>query len=260
MSPEGRRMASLAFGDRIARTAAATRLQVYYPDDGPLRRELYVPHLEFFSAGGQHEPMPTCAEDCDGAPHRERLMLAANRVGKSEGVGGFETALHLTGRYPEWWPGRRFEHPVQWWAAGKRNETTRDIVQGILFGETVWRGSKKTVTGTGLISPEDIGEPTWKRGIVNLIDKIKVRSQFGGWSELGLKSYEQGRGAFEGTAKHGIWLDEEPPLEIYAECLVRTMTTNGTVLATFTPLEGMSKVVMEFLPDGSVPERRERHV
>jgi phage terminase large subunit-like protein len=259
MSPEGRRLASLAFGDGIARACAPTRLQAFYPDEGPLRRDLYVPHMEFFAAGGWHDPMPTCPENCDGSPHRERLMLAANRVGKSEGVGGYETALHLTGRYPDWWPGRRFEHPVEFWAAGKRNETTRDIVQKILLGETVWRGSKKTVDGSGLIPSEDIGDPTWKRGI-NLIDKIKVRSRFGGWSELGLKSYEQGRGAFEGTAKHGIWFDEEPPLEVYTEGLVRTMTTGGIMLLTFTPMEGMSKVVMEYLPDGSVPERRVRRV
>ncbi len=258
MSPEGRRLASLAFGDRIARASAPTRLQRYFPDDGPLRRELYVPHLEFFAAGGPHEPMPTCPEDCDGTGHKERLMLAANRCGKTL-TGAYECAVHLTGRYPEWWPGRRFEHAVEFWAAGKRNETTRDIVQKILLGETVWRGARKTVDGTGLIPPEDIGEATWKRGI-SLIDKIKIRNQFGGWSELGLKSYEQGRGAFEGTAKHGIWMDEEPELEVYTEGLVRTMTTSGIMLLTFTPLEGMSRVVMAFLPHGSVPQRSAQNV
>jgi phage terminase large subunit-like protein len=64
---------------------------------------------------------------------------------------------------------------------------------------------------------------------------------------LGLKSYEQGRGAFEGTAKHWIWLDEEPDIGVYTECLYRTATTNGCMAVTFTPLEGMSEVVMSFL-------------
>ncbi len=31
------------------------------------------------------------------------------------------------GRYPDWWEGRRFSGPVRAWAAGKTNETTRDV-------------------------------------------------------------------------------------------------------------------------------------
>jgi phage terminase large subunit-like protein len=34
---------------------------------------------------------------------------------------------------------------------------------------------------------------------------------------------------------------------VYVECVVRTMTTGGLVLVTFTPLEGMSEVVLSFL-------------
>src|SRR6267142_7227349 len=70
------------------------RIDTFYPEAGPLRRELYPRHLEFFAAG---------------AMHRERMFLAANRVGKTEGVGAYETTLHLTGRYPAWWQGRRFD-------------------------------------------------------------------------------------------------------------------------------------------------------
>jgi hypothetical protein len=32
-----------------------------------------------------------------GAKYRERCMMAANRVGKTLGAGGYETAAHLTG-------------------------------------------------------------------------------------------------------------------------------------------------------------------
>jgi phage terminase large subunit-like protein len=71
---------------------------------------------------------------------------------------------------------------------------------------------------------------------------------------LGVKSYQQGRRSFEGTEQDLIWLDEEPPLDIYTECLVRTMTTDGLVMLTFTPLEGMSEVVLSFLPGGRIPQ------
>jgi phage terminase large subunit-like protein len=213
--------------------------------------------MEFFAAGGHHERLPSCPPDCDGAPHRDRLMLAANRVGKTESVGGYEVALHATGRYPDWWPGLRFRRPVEIWASGKKNETTRDIVQNKLFGKVVARNGRKALSGTGLIPAEDIGAVTWKRGVQDLVDTVKVRHRAGGWSDIGLKSYEQGRGAYEGTEKDLIWFDEEPPADVYVEAGIRTMTTNGHVLLTFTPLEGMSEVVLEFLEGGALPPRDE---
>lgn len=218
------------------RRASLHRIDGFYPETGPLRRELYPKHMEFFAAG---------------AKYRERCALAANRIGKTEGMGGYETALHLTGQYPRWWPGKRFDRPVRWWAAGKTNETTRDIVQRKLFGPITGEGTQnKGVAGTGLVRGNCIGHITWKQGVANLIDTIKVKHASGGWSELGMKSYQQGRGSFEGTEQDGIWLDEEPPLEIYGECLVRTATTNGIVMLTFTPLEGVTGTVLTFLPAG----------
>ena len=214
------------------------KLWTYYPETGPLRRELYPRHMAFFAAG---------------AEHRERLMLAANRVGKTEGIGGYETALHLTGRYPDWWQGRRFNRPVRWWVAGKTNETTRDIVQGKLCGPVGFDGARKVFAGTGLLPGDDIGPVAWKQGVSDLADTVQVRHASGGWSTLGLKSYQQGRGSFEGTEQDGVWLDEEPPLDVYSECVVRTMTTDGLILLTFTPLDGMSEVVMLFLENGRMP-------
>ena len=196
-------------------------------------RRKYAKHLEFFGAG---------------AKYRERCFMAANRVGKTLGAGGYESACHLTGAYPKWWIGRRFEKPVKWWAAGRTNETTRDIVQATLLGSIAQRDGRKHFDGTGVIPGEVLGGVTWKAGVPDLADTIKVRHASGGWSSLGFKSYQQGRGSFEGTALHGIWLDEEPPLDVYGECLIRTATTNGIIMLTFTPLAGMSEVVMGFLP------------
>jgi phage terminase large subunit-like protein len=88
---------------------------------------------------------------------------------------------------------------------------------------------------------------TSRAGIGNAIESIFVRHVSGGISEIGLKSYEQGSESFQGTARHIVWLDEEPSLDIYAEALLRTMTVDGMVICTFTPLLGMSDVVRYFL-------------
>lgn len=231
--------ALVALLQELKRRESRRKLFKYYPETGPLRRALYPKHMEFFAAG---------------ATYRERCFMAANRIGKTEGAGGYETALHLTGRYPDWWKGRRFDKPVRWWAAGKTNETTRDIVQTKLFGEVTFPDGKKGFTGTGLVPGDDIGGISWKQGVQDLVDTIKVRHISGGFSRLGIKSYQQGRGAFEGTEQDGIWLDEEPPMDIYGECLIRTATTNGLIFTTFTPLEGMSELAMSFLPNGAIPD------
>jgi phage terminase large subunit-like protein len=60
-------------------------------------------------------------------------------------------------------------------------------------------------------------------------------------------SYDQRREAFQGTVIDVIWLDEEPPEEIYTECLMRTMTCDGMVYMTFTPLYGVTRLVLSFL-------------
>jgi phage terminase large subunit-like protein len=74
------------------------------------------------------------------------------------------------------------------------------------------------------------------------------------------KTYEAGREAFQAATVHCIWLDEEPPLSIYSEALIRTMTVDGVVLCTFTPMLGLSEVAMRFLPDGKAPGEGGPHV
>lgn len=221
------------------RRVRVRKILSYYPDSGEFQRSLYPKHMEFFRLGKDH---------------KERLMLAANRIGKTEGCGGYEIALHLTGRYPEWWEGKRFQGPIRAWVAGKTNETTRDIIQRKLLGDICYEGTKRRVDGTGLVWGDSIGDIRWKQGVNNLVDSVAIEHVAGGKSLLGIKSYEQGRGSFEGTEQHVIWLDEEPPLDVYTECLVRTMTTQGIVLCTFTPLEGMSEVVLHFLPGGRLDD------
>lgn len=218
---------------------ARNKRSQFFLEKGPTRRELYPKHLQFFAAG---------------ATHKERLFMAANRVGKSE-AGAYEVTCHLTGIYPDWWTGRRFEEPVEIWACGTTTETTRDIVQAKLFGPI-------NAIGTGMIPGDALAtKPRSRAGVADSLESAWIKHVSGKYSQVALKTYAQGRPSFEGTAKHVIWCDEEPPMDCYMEMLFRTVTTRGIILTTFTPLLGRSEVVKSFLePENAAAARHKWYI
>lgn len=165
--------------------------------------------------------------------------MAANQVGKTL-AGGMEAAMHATGRYPEWWEGRRFDKPTIAWVAGVTGESTRDNPQRVLLG-------RSGEHGTGAIPKDALVDITPARGVPDLVDTITVKHVSGGISRIGLKSYEKGREKWQGETLDWVWFDEEPPLDIYTEGLTRTNAHQGPVWMTFTPLLGMSETVGMFL-------------
>lgn len=188
-----------------------------------------------------------------GKTDNERLFMAGNQLGKTV-AGGAEWAIHLTGRYPEGWNGAVFEKPVIFWASGVTGESTRDNPQRILIGppllESEW--------GTGFVPKDALIDWTSARGVPNALDGCVVR--FGGGGDvqpgeslLSFKSYEKGREKWQGPTLDGVWFDEEPPMDIYSEGLTRTQNGQRGIftLITFTPLLGMSDVVMMFMEDSS---------
>ncbi len=180
-----------------------------------------------------------------GATHRERLFMAGNQLGKTL-AGGFECAMHLTGRYPDWWAGRRYDRAVHLWAAGVTGESTRDNPQRILLGPPAIRDK----WGTGAIPGDAIVNTSLGRNLADAADSIVVRHSGGGLSILTFKAFGLGREKWQGQTLDGVWFDEEPPLDIYTEGLTRTNATGGFTMITFTPLLGISGVVRLFLDAG----------
>ena len=168
--------------------------------------------------------------------------MAANRIGKTS-AGVYETTLHLTGLYPDWWTGKRFDHPIKAWACGESNKTVRGVLQEKFLGPI-------HAVGTGMLPGDLIAYRTTKAGVAEAADMIYVTHVSGGKSSLQLKSYQEGRESFQADTVHWLFFDEEPSLSIYAEGLVRTMTNSGQVILTMTPLLGLSEVVLTFLPGG----------
>lgn len=185
-----------------------------------------------------------------GARYNERTFMAGNRCGKSI-AGAFEAACHATGDYPVWWTGRTFDSPTHGWAVGSTARATRDTAQKELIGPIgAW--------GTGMIPKDRIGKFWALSGVPQGIDVIQVKHKSGGWSTIGFKNYEQPLAAFYGTALEWAWLDEECPQDVYNEILIRTMTTNGLVFNTFTPLKGLTPQVVRFLEQADYLEGAKR--
>ncbi|MDP2734865.1 MAG: terminase family protein [bacterium] len=175
------------------------------------------------------------------------MLLKGNQIGGTLAA-AIELTFHLTGQYPPWWEGKRFKRPIEAKASGQTAKTTRDIIQRTLFGPADMRG-------TGTIPKSSILRTTPKHGLADAYDTASISHVTGGVSALELKSYDQGVKAYYGTKDHVQWLDEEGPIEssdgsfkdIYLQCLMRTIATNGIVMVTMTPLQGRTPFINDFL-------------
>lgn len=190
-----------------------------------------------FSPYGWQEKFLAASSNCF-----QILAMTGNRCGKTY-TGAYAMSVHLTGLYPVWWIGRKFDTPIEAWAAGISTDTTRDILQSELLGD--WKNPDKF--GTGSIPKEKIVECINKPQVPGAVQSVLVRHVSGGISTLDFKSYEMSQDKFMGTAKHLIWLDEECPKEIYTQCVTRTATTGGIVMMTFTPEHGLTEIVKDFM-------------
>lgn len=209
----------------------------WFPEEGPLSWRNYPRHTRLMN---------------ESKNYRERLFMAGNRTGKTV-CGAVEVAYHATGQYPDWWKGHRFNHPVQIWAAGDNSKTTRNIIQYELLGHI-------DDLGTGAIPKDCIIMDSVRKmpGVQEAIEIVQVKHAAGGNSIIEFKAYEQGRKTFQGTAKHFIWFDEEPPADVYNEALMRTMVskdspTGGLILTTCTPLSGWTQFLLNFDKEASRP-------
>lgn len=181
--------------------------------------------------------------------HREVGLFAGTQLGKSE-CAAFMTACNLTGLYPKFWDGIRYDHAIDGWSVAKSLKMSRDICQVKLIGGVgeEW--------GTGMIPKHLLlPDPIASRGEGGAIDTIKVRHVCGEISTLRFRTYDAGREALQGSTLSWLWLDEEPDLEIYSELLSRiSARPNGRLIITFTPLLGLSGISIRYRQEQS-PDR-----
>jgi len=173
--------------------------------------------------------------------------MAGGLVHHNTRAGTVIDALHLTGDYPDDYPGYRFDHPPMIWCLGYSMEKTRDLLQNALFGPYDGRGG----FAGGLIPAERVLSHESAQGTVNAMRTVRVKHKTGGRAVVQFWSYTQGQHAIMGDVVDWVHVDEEPRDQtIRPQLLTRTLNGDngrgGRLIYTFTPENGRTSLVIQF--------------
>lgn len=171
----------------------------------------YVPHdkqLEFHTS-----------------PARKRLFLGGNRSGKTVG-GVAEDVMWLTGKH-------------------KYIETPPPPVRGRIVSVDFLNGVEKIVKPevARWMPASELKGGSWETAYNRELRTLTLEN--GSFVEF--MSMDQDVDKFAGTSRHFIHFDEEPPRDIYIECLQRLLDTSGSFWITMTPVDGMSSWIYDDL-------------
>jgi phage terminase large subunit-like protein len=230
-APDPARILKLA---RQALTSAEYRKKFHLADFwGP--KEFYEPQLKFFAAG---------------ATHHQRLLRGGNQVGKSFAC-AFEVSLHMTGQYPRWWKGRRFNKPTRGWVVGVTAQLVRDGPQRQLTAKQGEYGTGTLPLAALAAAGKAIMIPGGTGGIDTLSTAHETDGARDGISTCTFKSFEQSPTKMQSESIDWVWIDERCSEEVYSELLARTTATNGAVFLSYTPLKGGGELTYRFLNEYS---------
>ena len=173
-------------------------------------------------------------------PKAQPLGVRGNRSGKTE-CGAVEALWTALGNHPF----RKNRKDVFGWVVSLSMQVQRDVAQRKILHylrpdhilDIVMQSGRKDSPETGIV------------------DQIVLKNSFGGTSVIGFKSCDQGREKFQGSSLDFVWFDEEPPRDVYEECLMRVLDKEGDIFGTMTPLKGLTFVYEEiFLNRKNDPE------
>ena len=171
---------------------------------------------------------------------KNRWVFGGNRSGKTE-CGAVECVYMARGIHPF----RKNRKDVFGWVVSLSTQVQRDVAQTKILS---------------YLNPSWIADVTMLSGkkdslAFGVIDQIKIRNVFGGYSVIGFKSCDQGREKFQGSSLDFVWFDEEPPKDVYYECKMRVLDKGGDIFGTMTPLKGLTFIYDEiYLNSNNSPE------
>lgn len=160
---------------------------------------------------------------------RRKLYIGGNRSGKTTG-GVVEDIYWARGQHPY----RKVPEPPV-----RGRYVTVDFINGVekvaLPEISRWTPPSLLINGS------------WS----DSYDKNLRTLNFANGSFIEFMSYDQDLEKFAGTSRDFTHFDEEPPKNVFTECLLRLLDTGGSYWITMTPVEGMTWVYDELYEPGS---------
>jgi phage terminase large subunit-like protein len=187
-----------------------------------LKRRKERDYLSAYNSGEIKHEKQLAFHKC---PKKNRWVFGGNRSGKTE-CGAVEAVYMARGIHPY----RENRNNVFGWVVSLSQQVQRDVAQAkvLHYLNPSWIEDVTMLSGK---------KDSLKYGV---IDQIRIKNVFGGTSIIGFKSCDQGREKFQGSSLDFVWFDEEPPKDIYDECVMRVLDKKGDIFGTMTPLKGLT--------------------
>jgi phage terminase large subunit-like protein len=138
------------------------------------------------------------------------------------------------------------------WMLHLRSDIPDEPIRGRVVAVDIDRGIKQILHPIFkiLCPPKYLKGGSWEKAYAKKENVLHFAD--GGFIEF--MSYEQSTEKFAGTSRHFIHFDEEPPENIYNECLARLVDTNGKHWISMTPVEGITWVYEKIYEPGEGAE------
>jgi phage terminase large subunit len=196
-----------------------------------INRKVKEERLEVYNVGKVHDKQVAFHQ----SSKRMKAFFGGNRVGKTT-AGAVEVVCHALGY-------SRFRElkPSSGWVVSFSGDVQKEVAQKEILRWLPKREISNIIVRHG--RKDDLEG--------SLIEKIILKNG----QSIGFKTCEQGRESFQGASLGWVYFDEEPPLDIYQECQMRVLDTEGDIWFTMTPLKGLTWIYnLIYLNDRDDPD------
>lgn len=150
-----------------------------------------------------------------------KAAMCGNITGKSSMI-AFEAVCHLTGKYPDWWTGVRFDHHITAVVVGPTTLRVCDTLQKMIVDA---------------MSVSDLHDYVKRPGIPGAIEEIRACHAASGISTLRFLSAEMCPTKFQVNNLDWVGIDEQVSSSIFTELVMRCLVKDGQISTAYTPLQ-----------------------
>lgn len=147
-----------------------------------------------------------------------------------------------------------------WWATGTHPfiDTPPPPIRGRVVAVDLLQGVGQIIVPLfkRLCPPAMLKGGSWEKAY----STYERTLTFANGSTIEFMSYEMKTEKFAGTSRHFVHFDEEPPKNVYDECMARIIDTEGSAWISMTPVEGMTWLYDSiYEPVRTSPEKKVLH-